>query len=365
MAEVSAASTSGSALVGYAVIGALLGLASIAVTRLVYAIEDAFEHLPIHWMWWPALGAIAVGVVGFFAPRTLGVGYDNIEGILAGSITGQALLFLCAMKLISWSISLGSGTSGGTLAPLLTIGGGLGAGLAELFRAVDPGTHLDPRVAALVGMAAMFAGASVVFAFESTRQSLALLPILEGGAAGFFFSSLFMRNSIMTEKIERRGVRVVGEYQADLLDRHDVDDVATREVTTLDADVTVTDARARIASTRPHQGFPVVDGDRRVIGVIMGRELHAARGSDAIRTLVARPPVVVFPDSTLREAAEHMAREHVGRLPVVDRVAPHRLVGILTRKDVVRIFARAVKETGHRERTLSASTFRRGSVAER
>jgi chloride channel protein, CIC family len=363
MPELALQAVQGRALFGYALLGGLVGLGSIGVTRAVYAIEDAFERLPIHWMWWPALGAVAVGVVGVIAPRTLGVGYDNIEAILCEAITGRALVFLCAMKFVSWSISLGSGTSGGTLAPLLTIGGGIGAGIAELFERV--GAHLDPRVGALVGMAAMFAGASrallasVVFAFEATHQPVALLPILAGGAAGYLASSLFMRSSIMTEKIERRGVRVVGDYRADLLDRHNAGEVASAAVVIVDAAAKVADVRARLAEGKGHQGFPVVAGERRVIGVVMRRELDAAAAGAIIGELVKRPPVVVFPDSTLRDAVEQMAREHVGRLPVVEREAPHRLVGILTRKDVVGIFSRGVRE-GHRERGVSMrDMFRR------
>src|SRR5205814_9164070 len=114
------------ALAIYAGVGALIGWLSVYVTRAVYWIEDLFEHLPIHWMWWPAVGGVAVGVFGYFAPHTLGVGYDNIEGMVAGRLFGEAVLFLCAMKFVSWAIALGSGTSGGTLAPLFTIGGGCG-----------------------------------------------------------------------------------------------------------------------------------------------------------------------------------------------------------------------------------------------
>src|SRR5262249_29722825 len=144
------------ALVFYVGVGALAGFASVYVTRLVYRIEDLFEHLPIHWMWWPALGGIAVGIVGYLVPRTLGVGYDNITDIISGTIVGRALVVLFVMKLVSWSIALGSGTSGGTLAPLFTIGGGFGAALGELAARVAPGAGIDPRIAALVGMAALF-----------------------------------------------------------------------------------------------------------------------------------------------------------------------------------------------------------------
>src|SRR5918911_2146849 len=215
----------GEALATYIVLGAVVGVASVFVTRAVYAVEDAFEHVPVHWMWWPAIGAIAVGIVGYFVPRTLGVGYDNIDHILSADFTVRAMIVLCMMKFVSWCISLGSGTSGGTLAPLFTIGGALGGGLAAAVAAAAPHLGVDLRIGALVGMAAMFTGASrallasVVFAFETTRQPLGLLPLLGGCSGAFLISCLFMRNTIMTEKIARRGVRVPGEYAADFLDQ--------------------------------------------------------------------------------------------------------------------------------------------------
>ncbi len=137
---------SGGALAAYVTIGAAIGVASVYVTKLVYWVEDAFEKLPVHWMWWPAIGSVAVGVCGIVAPHTLGVGYDNIEHIVSGELAGQAMLFLCAVKLVSWSVSLGSGTSGGTLAPLFTIGGGLGSGLGLLLSKLLPGAAVDVRV---------------------------------------------------------------------------------------------------------------------------------------------------------------------------------------------------------------------------
>jgi H+/Cl- antiporter ClcA len=164
----------------------------------VYDIEDAFARLPVHWMWWPALGGAVVGAVGLVAPRTLGVGYDNIERIVAGELTGAACLAFCAWKLLSWSVALGSGRSGGTLAPLFTIGGALGSVLGGLAAAALPQAGVDVRVAALVGMAAMFAGASraplasVVFAFETTRHFGALLPLLGGCTSGFLVSCIGM-----------------------------------------------------------------------------------------------------------------------------------------------------------------------------
>jgi CIC family chloride channel protein len=329
----------------YIALGALMGLAGVVVTKAVYGIEDAFERLPVHWMWWPALGGVAVGAVGVVAPHTLGVGYDNIDQILSGRLTVGAIVVLCGWKLVSWSISLGSGTSGGTLAPLFTIGGGAGAALGAAVAALAPGVGLDVRVAALVGMASMFAGASravlasIVFAFETTHQPIALLPLLAGGATAHFLSSLLMRNSIMTEKIARRGVRVSNEYAADLLDQLSVAQIATRPPVTLAAGTTADAARAWLASGAggsDHQGYPVTEPDGRLIGVLTRRELLAPGTAGELRRLIRRPPVVVFGDSSLRQALQHMLGAGVGRLVVVERSAPTRAAGILTRGDLLR-----------------------------
>jgi H+/Cl- antiporter ClcA len=191
------------------IIGAVCGVLAVVVTWLVYAVEDSFEHLPIPWMWWPALGGLVVGGTGFIAPRTLGVGYDNIDDTLSGALAGGALLSVCGLKFISWLFALSSGTSGGTLAPLLTFGGGIGAAIAQL-----AGRPFDAPILALVGMASLFAGASravlasIVFGFEATQQPAALLPLLAGGVVAYFVSSVLMPTTIMTEKIVRRGVTV-------------------------------------------------------------------------------------------------------------------------------------------------------------
>ncbi|HET7234053.1 MAG TPA: chloride channel protein, partial [Longimicrobium sp.] len=239
----------GAALASYVVLGGLIGLLAAGITRVVYAIEDAFERIPLHWMWWPAIGAVVVGVIGYVEPRTLGVGYSNIQGILGGTIVGKALLLLVALKFISWAVYLGSGTSGGTLAPLFTIGGGVGAMAGAAAAAALPALGMDPHVAGLVGMAAIFAGAShallasVVFAFETTRQPMGLLPLLGGCAAAYLISCLAMRNSIMTEKIARRGVHAAGEYVADFLATVVVRDCMSPAVITLAADQSLAEAR--------------------------------------------------------------------------------------------------------------------------
>lgn len=212
------------ALVLYILLGAVVGVLASFVSKSVYAVEDLFEHLPLHWMWWPALGAIAVGVVGWFAPRTMGVGYENIRGLLTGSLPMAMVVSLCVLKYISWVISLGSGTSGGTLAPLFTIGGALGALIGMALLRAAPSLEINIATAALVGMAAMFAGASralltsIVFSLETTGQMNGLLPLLGGSVAAYFVSFFLLRNgSIMTEKIQRRGVKTPDAFVPDVL----------------------------------------------------------------------------------------------------------------------------------------------------
>jgi H+/Cl- antiporter ClcA/predicted transcriptional regulator len=342
------------ALACYVVLGALIGLVSVGVTHIVYGIEDAFEKLPVHWMWWPAIGGIAVGVVGYFAPLTLGVGYSNIEDIVAGHFAVGALAFLCVMKFISWSIALGSGTSGGTLAPLFTIGGALGALAGFGLVAIAPQLGVDPRIAGLVGMAAIFAGASralltsVVFAFETTQQPHGLLPLLGGCAAAYLVSALTMRNTIMTEKIARRGVRVPTEYAADYLEQVLVRDAASRDVVSLRTSDELGEVRMLLNSGRAeyqHQGFPVIDDAGHVRGVITRRSLLDASQPNMrhIGDLGLRAPVVVHEHHSLREAADHMVAENIGRVIVVGVDEPHALVGILTRGDILSAHKRRLK----------------------
>jgi len=312
------------------------------VTRFVYWIEDRFEKLPIHWMWWPAIGAVAVGIIGIWQPRTLGVGYDNIEGALSGDFTVAALAALCAAKLASWSIALGSGTSGGTLAPLLTFGSGMGWLLAHAAAQWFPDAGIDPRVGALVGMTAMFAGASralmasIAFALESTQQIHAVVPIVAGVSLAYFASCLMMRTTIMTEKLARRGVKVAGGYDVDPLAQVTVRALATMDLRVLSADARIADAITTLAR---HQAYPVVRAGR-LVGVVTARELLAADPEHTVATLVARPAVTAKPAESARTAAERMANEDVGRLIVVDELEPGRAIGILTRSDLVAAYAK-------------------------
>jgi CBS domain-containing protein len=285
-------------------------------------------------------------VVGILSPRTLGVGYENITDLISGAIVGKALLILVALKLISWAVYLGSGTSGGTLAPLFTIGAGLGAWIGAQCEAIVPWLGVDAHVAGLVGMAAIFAGAShalltsVVFAFETTRQPLGMLPLLAGCTASYLVALLLGKHSIMTEKLARRGASLRTDYTVDFLGQVRVRDVASRDVVTLNAADTVGTVREWLASSGSsvtHQGFPVLNAAGRLIGVVTRRELvdPAHDAAKPVGRLVSRPPVVVYEDNTLRDAADQMVAAEVGRLPVVEREAPHGLVGIISRSDLL------------------------------
>lgn len=202
----------------YFAAGAVAGAVACVISKIVFVIEDLFEKLPFHWMWWPLLGGLVVGVVGYYDPRTLGVGYSNITNALQGNLLLIPALSLFVLKFISWSISLGSGTSGGTLAPLLTLGSSLGVVLSFVGMHFFPEIGITTQVCALVCMSSVFSGAtravltSTVFAMEVTGASFGIAPLLLGNSAAFLFSLFFLKETIMTEKISRRGVKVPQDY---------------------------------------------------------------------------------------------------------------------------------------------------------
>jgi CIC family chloride channel protein len=336
----------------YAVIGIIVGVLAVGVTRAVYWVEDMFERLPVHWMWWPAIGGVAVGIVGYFAPRTFGVGYDNISQIISNQLPLRLIAFLTVMKFVSWAISLGSGTSGGTLAPLLTIGGGAGSLLGSFLLWIVPISGLDIRVAALVGMAAMFAGASralltsVVFAFETTLQPNGLLPVLAGSTLAFLTARLLMQNSIMTEKIARRGLRIPQDYDADAFQHTTVDEIMDTDTKTLPPDGKLSELADRIARHDPavsaYQAWPLLDSAGRLSGIITRSDLHRAMEKPRASgmTLIeagSSALVVAYPDETVHDAVARMLAHGVGRLPVVSRAEPTKLIGYICRTNLLSI----------------------------
>lgn len=337
-------SASNIALFTYSMMGIVIGLLSVATTKIVYLIEDGFEKLPIHWMWWPALGGIVVGVIGYIEPKTLGVGYTNITDILSGNLAFHFVISLCVLKFISWAVALGSGTSGGTLAPLLTIGGAIGAILGVLILREFPGSEINISLAALVGMAAMFAGASrafitsIIFALETTGQSNALLPLLATCSASYLVSFFFMENTIMTEKIARRGVKTPDSYEPDILENILVSQVMDQNGIILSDENTIGEAIEGLNNEVEFQSnFYIVsniEGDYK--GIISSSNLYSKNNlsNTKITTLIQKKPIAVHDSHNLRKAVEMMSQEDIDVLPVLSN-EHQNIVGILSYKNII------------------------------
>ncbi|HKR47136.1 MAG TPA: chloride channel protein [Paraburkholderia sp.] len=340
-------------IVSSCIAGLVAGALSWGLSTWLYKVEDLFGKLPIHWMWWPALGAIAVGIGGYFQPRTLGVGYDVIGDLLHNHLAMQAVIGIVVVKAIIWVIALASGTSGGVLAPLLMMGAGVGA-LAGPYM---PG-H-EPAVWPLIFMAAALGGMmrapvmAAVFAFELTGDANALLPLLASAAVAYGFTVLLMRRSILTEKIARRGYHIYREYSIDPLERHYVDEVMTKGVQSIEARTTVADVlRTHFGAQQKFRAFPVVDNgvlvgmaDRALLDRALPSSADAPIGalfSDAL-------PEVALPGETCRNVAARLAITGLDRVPVVDDDKTRRLLGIVSRHDLVKPSLSVFTEERERE----------------
>jgi CIC family chloride channel protein len=346
------------ALFLYSVMGLLIGLLSLAITKAVYWVEDGFEKLPVHWMWWPAIGGVAVGVIGLFAPRTLGVGYENISELLSGNAPMQLILSLALLKLLSWGIALGSGTSGGTLAPLMTIGGAVGCLLGMAAQTLFPGVGIALPLAVLVGMSAMFAGASralltsVAFALETTGRIEALLPLLGACAASYLVSYFLMSNTIMTEKIARRGIRTPDSYEPDILEQVSVEQVMDRRIPLVPGQARVKDL---LADLKPGPEFLfVADQDDSFHGVVNVQELRLADPHATLAMLATVPRAVQSRDN-LRNAATELALGPAHAPVVVTEDGT--VVGLLTAAALLKAYGNRMDD--HAEDAASILLHRR------
>ncbi|HAO79744.1 MAG TPA: chloride channel protein [Verrucomicrobia subdivision 3 bacterium] len=335
---------SGTELAIAAGLGILAGFGSGLLTILVYAFEDLFQKLPLHWMWWPAIGAIFVGVGGIFEPQVLGVGYDTIHSLLLGQIVGAAIIGLLVAKALVWSIALGSGTSGGVLAPLLIIGGALGALVGSWIPVGDVGLW------SLVGMAAMMGGTmrspltAMVFAVELTRDFNLFPALLVGSVAALGVTVLLMRRSILTEKLARRGHHITREYSIDPFEHTRVRDVMDKDVPTIPATMKLLELSDRIANgdarLTQHQGTLIVNEQNQLAGIITrGDIVRALRQNQSAEVTVldagSANLAVAFPDEPLHTALAKMLNRGVGRLPVVERDNQSKIVGYLGRAAIL------------------------------
>jgi chloride channel protein, CIC family len=353
------------------VAGCVAGLLALGATWLVYAAEDAFRKLPVHWMWWPAIGGLVIGIGGLFVPRALGVGYDVIGAELNGSITTHVVIGILIVKTLIWSLSLGSGTSGGVLAPVFMIGGALGSVEALFF------PHVGPGFWALVGLAGVLGGVmrspftGVVFAIELTHEIDALLPLLISASAAYALSVLILKRSVLTEKVARRGYHLTREYDVDPLEILFVREVMAGDVVTFDVETplshvvsTFLDHRRQTTGPQHRQRlYPIVDADERLLGVVTRREvidlaLDECAGEQTLRDLMRAEPIVAYPDETLRRVAYRMAEHGVTRMPVVSRDDPRELVGMVSLAHLLQGRLRDLQEERHSERVLRVRALR-------
>ncbi|MFJ7566082.1 chloride channel protein [Herminiimonas sp. NPDC097707] len=340
------------------VAGLLSGMLSAVMSLSLYRVEDWFGKLPLHWMWWPAIGGLVVGIGAYFEPRALGVGYDVISDLLNHRMLLSAALSLLLVKAIIWVVALGSGTSGGVLAPLLMLGAGLGAVIASLV----PGS--DPTLWPLVCMAAVLAGVlgapltAAIFALGLTGDFNALLPLLLATGVSYGFTVLVMKRSIMTEKIARRGLHIYREYSVDPQERMFVQDVMATDIAHIDAALPLQQvSHDYFGAGQKHRSFPVVDAQQKLLGML-DRELlmqwmDKHDGARQIGSLFEKIPSVAFATETCQVVGRRMAIQHAERLPVVVDRASMKLIGIVSRSDLLKPSHTAFHEEHIRERLFS------------
>ena len=350
-------------VLGCVLCGLLAGCLSALLTLSIYKVEDGFQKLPLHWMWWPVIGGLAVGLGGMIFPQALGVGYDTIGAMLQGSVTGKVILGVLLVQWFIWAVSLGSGTSGGVLAPLLMMGGALG-GLEAMFL-----PHEGAGFWPLISMGATLGGTirapftSVVFAFELTHDSSILLPLLIGCMVSHTFTVLTLKRSIMTEKVARRGYHLSSEYAVDPLEILFARDVMRTKVAVLPAESTLGEYQNLINHRQSQRLLPVVDGDGFLVGVVTRGDLHKRveqEGEGALRQplckLVRQETVEAFPGEPLRSVVYRMAEKQVTRMPVIE-ADTRKFVGLIALDDLLKARARHLEEEKRREQVLSLRFF--------
>ncbi|MGN6181623.1 MAG: chloride channel protein [Mucilaginibacter sp.] len=339
------------ALAIYSSMGLVIGFFSLIATKIVYLAEDTFAKLPVHWVWWPAIGGLVAGIIGYFAPHTLGVGYDNIISILSGTVAISMVFRLCFFKLISWAIALSSGTSGGTLAPLLTIGGAGGALLGTLILHFLPDCGINIPLAALIGMSSMFAGASrayltsIVFALESTGQFHSLLPLLGGCTASYLVSFFLMENTIMTEKIARRGIVTPDSYEADFLNTINVKQVLKGNLVVFKANRTLADVREWLKENKTTQRYFIVsdeDGNFSGIASISDVNDHNNTPDTTINKITQDIQEVVYENDHLRKVVQILSAHP--ELEALPAIADNKIVGIISQKDIIAAYQLYIEE---------------------
>jgi len=346
-------------LAGCVLAGILAGGLSVLLTQAVYASEDFFKKLPIHWMWWPAIGGLVIGLGGLIFPQALGVGYDTIGQLLQGDVPRKVILGILLVKSIIWAVSLGSGTSGGVLAPLLMTGGALG-GIEAMFL-----PHLGAGFWPLVSMGAVLGGTmrspftGVIFALELTHDINMLVPLLCAVTLSYGFTVLTLKRSILTEKVARRGYHLSCEYAVDPLEILAARDVMRTNVLALPDVRTLADLAGSLNTGNERKAqllYPVVDADGKLRGTITRNNLNhllqqPSLPDTPLSEIAGEKTVVAYGDEPLRVVVNRMAETGYTRFPVVDRKSG-KLLGMIALHDMLHARTRAMEEEARRERVL-------------
>ena len=320
----------------FALVGVASGVLAVVLNKGLFAMEAAFRRLPVKIFWWPCIGAAAFALIGLMQPRTLSMGYSAISDTLNGRFTLAALGTLFVAKLVSWWISLGSQTSGGTLAPMFLVGAMMGAMLGHGLDAVMPGLHASPAAFALVAMGATFGAAtkalfaSVVFAAEVTGEYTMIVPLMIGAAAAELVAELFLTDRLMTEKLSHRGFRVDFRTEVDAL-RMRVAHQIMREPVCVGAGASIAEAR-RMLDDEALPALAVVDAQQRYVGLVTAADLGEHPDSTlAVGALARRDVAPIRPREFLVVALNHFTVNGLDALPVVDG---DRVIGQLDRDDI-------------------------------
>ena len=351
-------------LLGCALVGILAGGLSALLTVSVYAAEDSFERRKIHWMWWPAIGGLAIGLGGLVFPQALGVGYDTIGALLRGDVTTKVILGVLLVKWFIWAVSLGSGTSGGVLAPLLMMGGALG-GIEAMFL-----PHEGAGFWPLISMGAILGGTmrspftSVVFAFELTHDANVFLPLLVASVLAHAFTVLTLKRSILTEKVARRGYHLSREYAVDPLEILFVREVMRTKVVVLPSTAKLAEIWQSLRSDhrQDQRLLPVVGSNGELIGVVTRHDLNdrmsenQAAANCSLSELTRTIEMEAYPDEPLRVVVYHMAEKGLTRMPVVERET-RKFLGLVSLDDLLKARTRHLEEERRRERPLKFRFF--------
>jgi CBS domain-containing protein len=347
--------------------GAIGGFLALAVTRILYLSEDTFARLPVHWMWWPAIAGLIIGVGGLIEPRALGVGYDVIRDLITGHAALSLIIGILVVKSLIWALSLGSGTSGGVLAPVLMIGAAAGALESHLFPTVMPGFWAMIGLAAAVGGVMRVPFTAVLFALELTHAWPAVFPLLIASTAAYGVSALVLPRSVLTEKISRRGYHLTREYDVDPLEVLFVEEVMHTRPATLRLTDSLPPPKL-LASTVPRIGnhrrkvpdgipdplqrlFLVLDGNGDLLGITTRQQLIDS-SAGKVADLMITGPVLVRPDDTLRTVVNLFAERHITSAPVVDRQNA-AVLGLITIDQLLDGRLKDLAEEHDRERPLS------------